>query len=362
MEIPLYKHIDLEHIQHTDPVLRSGRHVSPATYQDGGEVLFDTPALEVKNGFCVSENRCYLELVLKRRDTRFYNFLVDMGDNGTTITHNKSRDWFGKQMPYDVVDDYHRSVVKLGGSKGVATIKCKVPYNKKRDRIGVKVYDSEGGQLKHGELKDGMFVVARLRYNGLRFLKQMFTEEYELVRLTVQNDVTEESLENRYSNGYDFGFDENYDQVTVNEDLLNEYSEEDQQGGGEQVINETEGVEDQQSVEVVEDQTVGHETEEVVEDQDREEVVEDQTVDHETEEVVEDQDREEVVEDQDREEDDREEEQLSEEVVEEMKRAAKALRREERRRKREERRRRKKEDGGKVRRKLILSGGRVRDL
>lgn len=226
MSIPTYRDLNIEQVNYTSPTLVNKRHIAVARNEDKSEVLFDTPVLEVKNGFCVSEDRCYLELILKRRDSKFYNFLVDIGDSGITTTFKQSRNWFGNEMPFDIVDDYHRSVVKLSRDKGVATIKCKVPYNSKKDRIRVKIYNKAGAQLEQSDLQDGTFVVARLRYNGLRFLKQMFTEEYEVVRLTVQEGTTDESLDDKYGRGgYDFGF-EQYDNMTVdenNDDLLKEY-------------------------------------------------------------------------------------------------------------------------------------------
>lgn len=229
MSIPTYRDLNIEQVTYTSPTLINRRHIAVAKNEDKSEVLFDTPPLEVKNGFCVSEDRCYLELILKRRDSKFYNFLVDIGDSGITTTFKQSRNWFGNEMPFDIVDDYHRSVVKLSRDKGVATMKCKVPYSSKRDRISVKIYNQEGTQFKQSDIQDGTFVVARLRYNGLRFLKQMFTEEYEVVRLTVQEKTTDESLDNKYSTGgYDFGF-EQYDTMTVddnNDDLLKEYESE----------------------------------------------------------------------------------------------------------------------------------------
>ena len=304
MSIPTYRDLNIEQVNYTSPTLVNRRHLAVARNEDKSEVLFDTPPLEVKNGFCVSEDRCYLELILKRRDSKFYNFLVDIGDSGITTTFKESRTWFGNEMPFDIVDDYHRSVVKLSRDKGVATVKCKVPFNSKRDRIGVKVYNQEGAQLKQSDLQDGTFVVARLRYNGLRFLKQMFTEEYEVVRLTVQEGTTDESLESKYgTGGYDFGF-EQYDTMTVDgnsDELLKEYEsdlEEEQTTTKEEHPTETEVVDDDQPTEVaevVDDQrteiAVVEETEEptetVVEETTEETPIDETQVEEEVERVLE---------------------------------------------------------------------------
>lgn len=340
MSIPTYRDLNIEQVTYTSPTLVNKRHIAVAKNEDKSEVLFDTPPLEVKNGFCVSEDRCYLELILKRRDSKFYNFLVDIGDSGITTTFKQSRNWFGNEMPFDIVDDYHRSVVKLSRDKGVATIKCKVPFNSKRDRIRVKINNKEGAPLEQSDLQDGTFVVARLRYNGLRFLKQMFTEEYEVVRLTVQEGTTDESLESKYgAGGYDFGF-EQYDTMTVddnNDDLLKEYESD----------LEAEEVDEVEEKEIVKAE-VNKAEEEPVEDEVEETQVEETEL---TDEVP-------VV-------DEVEVEETTKEIENEMERVLEEERKErrERRRQRRLRKRNKKDKSDKGhKRVLMLSGGRTREL
>ena len=190
-----FKDINLGNLVYNAPKKFKNHQVATIVYtdvdDDGEETLVPleivSPPLKVVSDLTFSENRCYVCLELDESHRDFTEFFSEIDDKNIRVVFKNSISWFGKSIPLDVVDNYYK------------------PYVKPSRRPQIKVHiPHRNGEIEINGAREalvkGKFVRCTMRYEGIKFLKQQFSNVWSAVDIEAIGD--EDEIE------YNFGGDE----------------------------------------------------------------------------------------------------------------------------------------------------------
>lgn len=220
-----FRNIDLSNITFLLPEKQRNTHFSRAQY-DGEDIYIKTTKMINKNGLVKNDNRAYIELEFGE-DKQLYDFMCRLDEKCINIIHEQSEDWFNKQFPKDVVEEFYLGPLK---HKGEPKLKLKVPLSK--SSIDCLVYDNVGNCTQ--DLGSNNTMICVLQFIGLKFLKQQVIAEWvplqvktsNIVNMQSKNYLIEENLDDE--NKEELSEQDEDEEIELNEEDLNEnddYSE-----------------------------------------------------------------------------------------------------------------------------------------
>ena len=107
----------------------------------------------------------------------FYDFMSNIDDFSILKIQEHSSNWFSKEFPLDIVEEFYKSPVKLSRNKKVAPkLRVKIPVSK--GNINCDIYDSNKNITAYTDIKKNDKVICILQFLGLRFLKQQVISEW----------------------------------------------------------------------------------------------------------------------------------------------------------------------------------------
>lgn len=98
-------------------------------------VYVQLPKLKTINGIHWHENRCYLDLELTKPALDFF---LNFEKNNIQTTFEKSHEWFGKEMPIDIIESNYLSIVRLDSKRSY--VRFSIPVNEE-NQCGINVYN-----------------------------------------------------------------------------------------------------------------------------------------------------------------------------------------------------------------------------
>lgn len=184
MKVIDYKKVNLNKINYHNPVKTvGGSQISKTFYRHNGEeipIYIQTPRLKNISNLEVNDSKTFIELELDKKHINFYEFINNIDDNNISETHAKSEDWFEQKLPMDVIDDFYKTNIKMRRYNKAPVIKFKLPLgkNKKCDIFGDDLQPIDISQIKKN-----MDVICILELQGIKFFKQRFETEWNVVQL-----------------------------------------------------------------------------------------------------------------------------------------------------------------------------------
>src|SRR3990167_11188952 len=118
-----YSHIDFDKINYDKPVKASGYHIAQPTCDD---IIITTPKIRCINGIIINDKRSYIEFELNRVDTAIYSFFADLDEHVIMNVYNNSKEWFGEEIPMDVLDEQHKPFIQLKRDNNNIKIRVRV--------------------------------------------------------------------------------------------------------------------------------------------------------------------------------------------------------------------------------------------
>ncbi len=99
---------------------------------NGSPVFIQLPKLKTMNGIHWHDNRCYLDLELTKP---VLDFFLKFEENIIQTTANKSTEWFGKEMPVDIIESNYLSIIRLKSQKSY--VRFSIPVQDGVSKINV---------------------------------------------------------------------------------------------------------------------------------------------------------------------------------------------------------------------------------
>ena len=178
-----YRDIDLDKLHYDHPKsVRGGGYISLAKYGDAGEPLFiQSPKLNTSSGICLTDLRCYIDLVLDKGHWPFYEFLTNLDEHNVLTVGNNSNNWFNQTLPLDVIDDFYKTNIKLSSRNVAPKIRFKIPVSK--GEIMCNLYNNKQELINYTNVEKDSKVIVILELIGIKFLKQQYTIDGRVVQL-----------------------------------------------------------------------------------------------------------------------------------------------------------------------------------
>ena len=182
-----YSEIDISKIQYSDPKkTRAGSYLVEMFINNGNKrenIYIQTPKLKNLNGINLNENRAYVELEFDLNNPEFYQFFVKLDEKCIIQAHEQSKQWFKQSFPLDVIDEFYKTNIKPGRNNHFPTIKLKIPVSKKQ--IKAEFYNHKREKIDYNEINDNDELVSVIHIIGMKFLKQQFILETQLIQSKV---------------------------------------------------------------------------------------------------------------------------------------------------------------------------------
>ena len=94
----------------------------------------------------------------------------DLDENNLNVTHNNSGEWFGQQLPMDVIDDFYNSPIKMNKIDKAPNVKFKIGVSKGRPLC--EIFGDNSRPIDYNLISKNTEVVCILELVGIKYFKQ----------------------------------------------------------------------------------------------------------------------------------------------------------------------------------------------
>ena len=182
-----FNEIDINNINFKTPEKIKGSYYSFADYE-GNDIYIKTPVLKNTTNIVKLESRCYIELEIDN-NKEFYDFFSNFDDNNILKIHKESQNWFSKEFPLDIVEDFYSSPLKH--KKQNPKLKLKIPLIK--NKVDCLIYDKNNSLITNFDEYNN--VICLLKFNGLKFLSQQVISEWIPIQIKINEIVNDHNIE-----------------------------------------------------------------------------------------------------------------------------------------------------------------------
>ena len=167
--------VKIDKVNYTKPEKNGQSYFSSISYGDTLNPLYiQTPKLLCRTNISEMKNKKvpYLDVEVPTGKMNIYDFLLSLDDNNIKTTVQKSKEWFGKEIPIQAIDDMYRRTTKPFKKNTAPHIRLRLPLIKNEIKCGV--YNQNRIFVGSDEVKDGSEVVLILHIRGLKVLKTSY--------------------------------------------------------------------------------------------------------------------------------------------------------------------------------------------
>ena len=182
-----FNEIDINNINFKTPEKIKGSYYSFADYK-GNDIYIKTPVLKNTTNIVKLESRCYIELEIDN-NKEFYDFFSNFDDNNILKIHKESHNWFSKEFPLDIVEEFYSSPLKH--KKQNPKLKIKIPLIK--NKVDCLIYDKNNSLITNFDEYNN--VICLLKFNGLKFLSQQVISEWIPIQIKINEIVNDHNIE-----------------------------------------------------------------------------------------------------------------------------------------------------------------------
>ena len=217
-----FRNLDFDKLEYYQPNQTNyGSHIGNISYRLNKNnvmpVYIETPKLTTTSGIVKVDNKFYmkLEVNLSNINTPFFDFITKFDEKNIINCHFNSKSWFNKQIPYNVIEDFYKSPLKLQRSNKNPIFRVRLPSY--RGKVLTEIYNQKKELVDISKVSEGDEVVGIIGFSGLRFLSHQFIAEWELYKLKLLKDTSSFFI----PSGYLFSDQENNEEELNEENSIN---------------------------------------------------------------------------------------------------------------------------------------------
>ena len=102
----------------------------------------------------------------------FYDFLLNLDDRNIKETFKRNKEWFGKEIPLEMIDDMYKRTIKPVKKDSKPCFSFKLPVIK--GKVQCHIYDQRKICQDIQKLVPNSEIIFILHVRGLKFLKQHY--------------------------------------------------------------------------------------------------------------------------------------------------------------------------------------------
>ncbi len=185
-----YSNLDFDDIQYNHPVERNNCKYIDVLHRNQDILTFKTPQLTVHKVIHKSDTQRYIDLIIDEKNKSFFEFIANIDDHNMLNIYNNSNRWFKKNIPLDILDDFHNPVMKM-------------------TKKGNAIFRTQYTDDKLDELKKGDIAEFSIKLDSVKLYRKEFTTQWVLLDYNTDNvdyEFGDDMLE--CQSNYDFGDEE----------------------------------------------------------------------------------------------------------------------------------------------------------
>ncbi len=180
MSITINKNIDLDEISFHTPLKYKNKRIATSLYNDE-ELLIQIKKVNTPFGIYKDNGKYRLDIILEEKySSLFYN----MESNSIKKLFNNYNEWFGYDVDYENLKKSLHSSLKTGNDSSILTL----PIQCNDGMMMTEVYDSNKNRINWKHIKRDSTISLILRFNGIRFFKTKFLNDWEIIQIKNHED------------------------------------------------------------------------------------------------------------------------------------------------------------------------------
>jgi len=173
MSLVRYDTLDHSKISYKKPEKQGQIYYSEISYGNQPLLMITPKLLSVEEGSTIhGKTTTNLVVKMKEQDFKFYDCMLKMDDRNIKETCAKSKEWFGKEIPVELIDDMYKRSNKPIQRGETPTFHLKVPFVKEEPQC--KVFTQYKTLISLDDIRRGSEIECVIHIRGLKFLKQHY--------------------------------------------------------------------------------------------------------------------------------------------------------------------------------------------
>jgi len=213
----IYKHsdIDTKKINYNKPEKNGSFYYSQINYKNE-PFHIQSPKMKCTSNILesIGKGNNSLECEPVNNDFSFYDFFLNLEDRNVKETFKQNKDWFGKDIPLELIDDMYKRTIKPVKKNSKPSYSFKIPVIK--NKVQCQIYDQNKMCLDVSKLELDAEIVFILHIKGLKFLKNHYYCDCYLSQIKVLASDDKYNIINQYA------FEEDNEIVEGDHDILDE--------------------------------------------------------------------------------------------------------------------------------------------
>ena len=215
-----YKNLDFQKLDYYPPQKTSNNYLVSTIYYKFLKntplpIYLETPRLKTTTGIFKIDGEFFIdvELDLEGFNSSFYDFLSAIDEKNVLTCHYNSNEWFNQQLPFNTIEDFYKSPIKIKTNGNKPVFRLKIPTFK--GKLMLEVYNDKKKMVNINKICPDDDLIAIIRFSGLRYSSKEFKAEWEICKVKLLKIIEEDIL----PSGYFFSDDtiENNEQPNNNE-------------------------------------------------------------------------------------------------------------------------------------------------
>ena len=185
----IFKHttLKLDDLTYTKPEKQGNHYYSQIYHGDNKPVYIQTPLLGCGiSGSNLNSKNSLLQLKIDGDDFGIYDFFLKLDDHNVDQTFSMSKEWFGKELPVNVIDDMYRRGTKPFEKGSNPSLDFKIPFTK--DKCECICFNKEKQSVEIADIAEDSELVCIVHIKGLKFLKKEYYCDCYITQIKV-NEV-----------------------------------------------------------------------------------------------------------------------------------------------------------------------------
>ena len=167
--------VELSKVEYSKPEKIGKSYFSSISYGENFKPFYiQTPKLKCMTNISdITDKKVpYLELEVPNGKMNIYDFLLGLDDKNIKTTVKKSKEWFGKEIPLEAIDDMYSRITKPFKKNSNPKVRFRLPIIKNEIRCGV--YNQNRVFIGLDQVKEEDDVVLIIHIRGLKILKTTY--------------------------------------------------------------------------------------------------------------------------------------------------------------------------------------------
>lgn len=171
MSIYKYSDINLKKINYNKPEINGSFYYSSINY-DNTPLHIQSPRMKCKLSGGDILQKGFIECEPLNTDFSFYDFFLNIEDRNIKETFKKNEEWFGKDIPLEMIDDMYKRTIKAVKKDSKPNFTFKIPVS--RGKVQCQIYNNNNICVDINKLNPESEIILILHIRGLKFLKQHY--------------------------------------------------------------------------------------------------------------------------------------------------------------------------------------------